>query len=743
MVKETRSLEEVCKSMEAEDSNIELNSRSFVLLIPNKKTTKEEAKKDSRLVCGTTMDFFYNVTTGETSRFLEDLLTEQDYKRNNFIMMKGPRKNTEDFIVFDVKYIKSIKCLAIGFYTVDLTVGKSKEYGKREFFEKFRVYIDGQKRVYVRKPRVDETEEKTLTIPGTVYHADLPAMFSFSVLMREIVNYFTPLLSEQSKEMLCAPMIEMFGLSVNIGSNENVLLSSMRNWLKFIKYKEPVPKGSKCAVIKKLVEDFPLKPVEISMKLPRHVAFIQRVSKDVAVIRTMDNVCCSTTKFMFDKARIYVTKNDVIACRPNNFGEWVGISLTSTNSSNWRCSVPAFDQEILIGTVLEKYWPHIISCKSKNRGLFIVSLLAYPWFAPIATSSLSVLAEAIVGSENDYPIEGKFSVFFGGINVKAKKLNSIVGMNRHQIRRFAYFFGKDPEEVSVGIHSIAYVKAMLSSSAEAQAFFDDNRQLPSITNIDNKKFDAVFYPYASITSESAVEHVRFCHSACIINKLFGQKAMMNSAENIASLAGREGYVVSALPSGTANKISYSYTFYDSMKMLDRINEEGLLTSRIKKYLRKQINTRNAEKIEDLYNLIVSLYSDSLFGITARSLLSSASVDEILSSRDERKKYEYADDVFCAIHPLSFGEIAMEGIELHNFACGTIDYVAKKEACIMFIRRIAYESQPFYTVEIDESGTICRLSGFAGYFPKGNVAVLDFIKKWSKAKKIKICEELML
>lgn len=82
----------------------------------------------------------------------------------------------------------------------------------------------------------------------------------------------------------------------------------------------------------------PLKGIDYSDDYDDKMAFIERIESEnpLCVIRTMvkDNI----NKTMVDGARIYVSKKEVIACRPDNNGNFVQMML-KINAVNWNFSL--------------------------------------------------------------------------------------------------------------------------------------------------------------------------------------------------------------------------------------------------------------------------------------------------------------------------------------------------------------------------------------------------------------------
>ena len=76
--------------------------------------------------------------------------------------------------------------------------------------------------------------------------------------------------------------------------------------------------------------------------------------------------------------------------------------------------------------------------------------------------------------------------------------------------------------------------------------------------------------------------------------------------------------------------------------------------------------------------------------------------------DIRARYEYENAEYIIIVPHDLVEIIEEGQALHHCAGATeryFDRIESRETYICFLRRVEQPGIPFYTIEVEPSGTI--------------------------------------
>lgn len=111
-------------------------------------------------------------------------------------------------------------------------------------------------------------------------------------------------------------------------------------------------------------------------------------------------------------------------------------------------------------------------------------------------------------------------------------------------------------------------------------------------------------------------------------------------------------------------------------------------------------------------------------------------------RDIRKRYEYANEEYTILVPHDLVEIIEEGQALHHCAGATeryFDRIESRETYICFLRRTETPKIPFYTIEVEPSGTIRQHRSYLDEEP-GIEQIRGFLKEWQKELKKRLTEE---
>ena len=115
-------------------------------------------------------------------------------------------------------------------------------------------------------------------------------------------------------------------------------------------------------------------------------------------------------------------------------------------------------------------------------------------------------------------------------------------------------------------------------------------------------------------------------------------------------------------------------------------------------------------------------------------------EEIL--KDIRERYEYANEEYTILVPKDLVEIIEDGQALHHCAGATeryFDRIESRETYICFLRRAETPKIPFYTIEVEPSGTIRQHRSYLDEEP-GIELIRGFLKEWQKVLKKRLTEE---
>lgn len=102
----------------------------------------------------------------------------------------------------------------------------------------------------------------------------------------------------------------------------------------------------------------------------------------------------------------------------------------------------------------------------------------------------------------------------------------------------------------------------------------------------------------------------------------------------------------------------------------------------------------------------------------------------------KERYEYENEEYKIIAPESLVDIVKEGRALHHCAGSSeryFDRIETRETYICFLRRKKQEGVPFYTIEVEPSGTIRQHRSYMDEEP-GIEQIRDFLKEWQRVLK---------
>jgi hypothetical protein len=110
--------------------------------------------------------------------------------------------------------------------------------------------------------------------------------------------------------------------------------------------------------------------------------------------------------------------------------------------------------------------------------------------------------------------------------------------------------------------------------------------------------------------------------------------------------------------------------------------------------------------------------------------------------DIRTRYEYGNAEYIIVVPHDLVEIIEEGQALHHCAGATeryFDRIESQETYICFLRRAEQQSIPFYTIEVEPSGTIRQHRSYMDEEP-GIEEIRGFLREWQKELKKRLTEK---
>lgn len=108
----------------------------------------------------------------------------------------------------------------------------------------------------------------------------------------------------------------------------------------------------------------------------------------------------------------------------------------------------------------------------------------------------------------------------------------------------------------------------------------------------------------------------------------------------------------------------------------------------------------------------------------------------------RERYEYQNEEYVIIVPHDLVEIIEDGQALHHCAGASeryFDRIESQETYICFLRRVETPGIPFYTIEVEPSGTIRQHRSYLDEEP-GIDEIRGFLREWQKILKKRLTKE---
>lgn len=553
-----------------------------------------------------------------------------------------------------------------------------------------------------------------------------------------------------------APFREAFGDIVPIAGNRMVALDSIFMLNAYLKYKQPKKKtGKKQKRIDELIS-YKIPPAgKTPKKLPeikksygwqaknnapmydnlQKYAVVQRVKCDepMCVVRTFFR--SQTFDKIQEGGRIYIGKEEVIACRMTKDGEFIYQPL-SDNPFNWNFYIRNFREEVGYGTKLEYFSSVVKEISPENRGLAIWSFIRYPITEQMYKINLfkPIMQEVFALSSCASPIT-VLEAIFGPIDRNASNIFKAIGMNKQQVEllmpdmlRYMPMFSP---------YNIYYYGLIYHIK---KVFAEDRLMIwRDISNVDIETVKFVAEAIISVDDEGLSTRIRrqgdwyelhrkyydfvqredtAASILQITRRVYGNAAMKKTFYKVMSLFNQSaeyqhpGY-------NWMCRATYQILYCDYVNMVEQLG----MQSRMKPYF-------------DTGEQLVSMHE------TAAELLNVKRVEieqqrwNKMTEKKKWSKWEFEDDDFAVVAPSQPEDLATEGITLHHCVKSYISKVAAGDTNIMFIRKKEDLNKPFFTVEVSNDGNIEQVHGACNCNADTCPGLENFVSKWAKKRNLK-------
>ena len=456
----------------------------------------------------------------------------------------------------------------------------------------------------------------------------------------------------------------------------------------------------------------------VSVKLPDHtkalmtdktVCFADRVNDEWVCLRWW--LHCDSVGYI-ETSRMYVSKTESIHCRSNLNGEWVYAAAKIKAKTFNADKVVLQSPEVFDGTKLEYF--KSISTEMANQSAALYMLTTFPEFEKMYKVGLGWLCDIYLANDT-YQMSWKtfLNDYVGYVDWSSKNIFKMLGINKHQLESFNKFRERMEEPMREYCDYWTARRADTIIEKMKYAFCEN-----SISHIDDATFD---YILNSITPKRIAYGYTYALSSTY--RLYGNDAIyfikdLNAISNDTMLEVTSQYGYTCLMD--ADRI-----YSDTMSMINSGGYAGRIRPRFS----------SIEELFNHHNIMIDLINADA---EQRNTQMNAQYSEGFKKNSERwKKWEWdEDEVFCVIAPVEPLDVAVEGITLRHCVRSYIPSVSLGQTNIMFIRRKGQETEPFFTVEVDTHNNIRQVHGMCNCNANTVEGLLDFIKKWTKAKKLK-------
>lgn len=492
-----------------------------------------------------------------------------------------------------------------------------------------------------------------------------------------------------------------------VGANKYVTFDSFKDVPAFMRAKAPVKKtGAKQHRVDEL----------LSIVLPEHnaptesvVCYADRVNEEWVVLRWYKNYDGCPYP---ETSRLYVNKTEAIRCISDLKGGWIYASAKLKSETFNADQVITQSDTVFDGTKLE-YFKNIAIGRA-NRSAALYMLTNYPEFEKLYKIGLGWICNEYLEDNYQPSWYSHMTDRLGYVDLNAKNIFKMIGVNHYQVGKIQEF----RERMESKYYMTSYDRRCLNSiiSKMKSAFHSEQ-----INGIDNNTFD---YILGTINSLATLSNM-YLHAVGKAFRLYGNDAIYFVKDYNSILTERDQHVSIRNARGWVCWAGVDRIFYDTLQMIEEYNYASELRPRFS----------TLEELVGHHDVMVDLINAEKAEEEAKR---NARYASSFAEKHERwKKWEWdEDEQFCVVAPVAPVDIAVEGMTLRHCVKSYIPSVAHGNTNIMFIRRKGFEKTPFFTVEIDNTNSIRQVHGACNCNATEVDGMVDFIKRWSKLKKIK-------
>lgn len=537
--------------------------------------------------------------------------------------------------------------------------------------------------------------------------------FDFNTLAYELkdTNTFFPE-NDMTYKSFSKVFSDFFGGNIKtIASNKVVNFeNSYSDLISFIKYKEPTKKVSKK---NEIFASLKLSAIKKDT-YPEIFGYAQKANDDYVVLRILNKAGGDYE----DVVKIFIGKNKTCCLKKTNNGNW--IDTTCKSLTNWDFPIYNVSSSELDNTIF-RYTQEIMEEIDEKKYSQILSLvITNPIIEQLYKSSLKIICIDMLQSLNDWnkSFSSVTTRFVGKINSKEKTLYKKLGLNKYQVESLSKVITENLSEsnylYSVNIDKIISIIKFLFSKEPVENTSWKNQfacEFVDISSLDNKTFDKAL--------NAVKELISFQESSWRLKRIFSTIKKVAPDNKIVDL-------LSFYLGLEKNNSTVTTTYLDYLTLYKQCKDYN---PEIVKDLKLTFTGEDIkERIVSAHDMLTEVFNTIRYA---------AETEKFKKALKKIKKYEFENETFSVISPVTPQDLAKEGMALHHCVKSYISRVCNGSTNIMFIRKKEEIDKPFFTVEISNSGAIEQIHGFSNCNVEKESDLENFVKSWVKEKKVKL------
>lgn len=457
-----------------------------------------------------------------------------------------------------------------------------------------------------------------------------------------------------------------------------------------------------------------------SIQLPDHTAakmiekticYADRVDDEWTVLRWW--LKSQSTKYV-ETARMYVNKTEALHCRSDLNGNWIASTVKLKAETFKADRVVLQSDDVLDGTKLE-YFKNI-STELSNQSAALYMLTMYPEFEKMYKIGLCWLCDNYIKAPYQCSWKSYLEDRVSYVDWDAKNIFKMVGLNRHQVESIAAFKKRMSKDAPDGTWPAYYVNGIIAKMKKIFGVY-------SLNSIDNETFN---YILESINIDRLVSV--YINALTLTFSMYPRDAMYFIKDLNAISEGGTRFLEYRTQHGHTARLNVDRLYFDTIQMIRNGEYMDVIRPRFS----------SVDELLNHHQVMVDLVNANKMEEEAR--VNKRYESGFQTNHERWKKWEWeGDEVFCVIAPEKPIDVAAEGIALRHCVKSYIPSVSQGTTNIMFIRRKGKETEPFFTIEVDDRNNVRQVHGMCNCNVSSVEGLREFVKKWSKMKKLRYNE----